>query len=99
MWRDVGKEIRLGRNDSLDIPGVVEWRDLFVRRFRCDRAVKAFLDTIADDYLLLEKDNGLVDDSKIEGAVVTLLEHEYVLESLREVSNIVTIRVYVCYSR
>ena len=77
------------RNDSLDIPGVVEWRDLFVRRFRCERAVKHFLDEVADDYLLLEKDNGLVDDSKIEAVLVTPMEHEYVMETLREVRDII----------
>ena len=74
-------------NDSLDIPGVVDWKDLFVKRFRCERAVFSFLDETADCYLLLTKDNGLVDDSKIEGAMVTLGEHEYIMETLREVRN------------
>ncbi|KAI6646433.1 F-box only protein 21-like [Oopsacas minuta] len=83
IWHHCGREIRLKQSDILDLAGVTEWKDVFMNRLIREQTVNSFLDKISHDYLLLDKDNGLVDDSKIENSNL-LLGQDYLMETLRE---------------
>ena len=85
VWRCAERRFRNASYDVLELPGVVEWKKLFIERHNCEKRVRNLLDEAATSYVFLGKNNGLIDDSRMLCVKSLLNEHDYIMETLREV--------------